>query len=104
MLLTFHIVCVGWVFFRAVNVDRALEVFGALGGSWTSAPEVGLGVVALLLIGAATQLVPAGAADVWWERAGRLPVMVQAVGITAAILTFDLLGPDGVKPFLYFAF
>ena len=103
-LVTFHIVCIGWVFFRALNVDRAMEVFGALGGSWTSAPEVGLGVVLLLLIGAATQLVPVGAADKLWERAARLPVMLQAVGITAAILAFDLLGPEGVKPFLYFAF
>jgi hypothetical protein len=33
-----------------------------------------------------------------------LPVPVQAVGITVAILVFDLLGPAGVKPFLYFAF
>lgn len=103
-LVTFHVVCAGWVFFRAVDVSRAIEVFDALGGPWTSAPTASLGVVLLLLLGAATQVVPAGSVDGWWERAARLPVPVQAVGITVAILVFDLLGPAGVKPFLYFAF
>jgi len=103
-LVTFHIVCVGWVFFRAVNVDRAMEVFGALGGSWTTTPEIGFGVVLLLLVGAATQLLPVGVSDRWWDRATRLPAILQAVGVTSAILAFDLLSPEGVKPFLYFAF
>ncbi len=103
-LLTFHVVCAGWVFFRAVNLERAIEVFSALGGSWTSAPGVGLGVVLLLLAGLATQVVPVGTADAWWERLTRLPIPLQAIGIIVAILVFDLLSPDGVKPFLYFAF
>lgn len=103
-LVTFHIVCVGWVFFRSMNVDRAIEVFGALGGSWTTTPEIGFGVVLLLLVGAATQLLPVGVSDRWWDRATRLPAILQAVGVTSAILAFDLLSPEGVKPFLYFAF
>ena len=103
-LVTFHLVCAGWVFFRAVDLGRAVEVFAGLGGSWTSAPTIGLGVVLLLLVGAATQFVPAGMADAWWDRATRLPVPLQAIGVIVAILVFDLLGPDGVKPFLYFAF
>ncbi len=103
-LVTFHIVCVGWVFFRSVDLERAIEVFGALGGSWTSAPRLSLGVVLLLLVGMATQLTTPGRADHWWERASELPVVVQAIGITAAILTFDVLGPTGVAPFIYFAF
>ena len=103
-LVTFHLVCAGWVFFRAVDVSRAVEVFAGLGGSWTSAPTIGLGVVLLLLVGAATQFVPAGMVDAWWDRVTRLPVPLQAIGVIVAILVFDLLGPDGVKPFLYFAF
>jgi len=103
-LVTFHIVCVGWVFFRSVDLERAIEVFGALGGSWTSAPRLSLGVGLLLLVGMATQLTTTGRADHWWDRVSELPVVVQAIGITAAILTFDVLGPAGVAPFLYFAF
>jgi len=103
-LVTFHIVCVGWVFFRSVDLERAFEVFGALGGSWTSAPRLSLGVALLLLAGVTTQLTTPGRVDHWWERASELPVVVQAAGITAAILTFDVLGPTGVAPFIYFAF
>ena len=103
-VLTFHLVCAAWVFFRAVDLERALEVFAALGGSWTSAPGLTWGVAALLLVGAGTQVVTPGRLDGVWERAGRLPVAVQAVGITVAILSFDALGPDGVAPFIYFAF
>ena len=103
-LVTFHIVCVGWVFFRSVDLERAIEVFGAFGGSWTSAPRLSLGVGLLLLVGMATQLTAPGRADRWWERASELPVVVQALGITAAILAFDVLGPAGVAPFIYFAF
>ena len=103
-LMTFHLVCAGWGFFRAVDLGRAVEVFAGLGGSWTSAPTIGLGVVLLLLVGVATQFVPAGMADAWWDRATRLPVPLQAIGVIVAILVFDLLGPDGVKPFLYFKF
>ena len=58
----------------------------------------------LLLVGMATQLTTPGRADHWWDRVSELPVVVQAIGITAAILTFDVLGPAGVAPFLYFAF
>ncbi len=38
--LTFHLVCAGWVFFRSVDMERAFEVFAALGNSWTSAPSI----------------------------------------------------------------
>ena len=104
VVITFHLVCVGWVFFRAVDLDRALEVFGALGGSWTSAPSVDGGVVALLLLGMALQFVPRGRADGAWRALGRAPVLIQAAAVLVAILGIDLLGPDGVAPFIYFAF
>ena len=71
--------------------------------SWIS-PELNRLVSVLLLGGGATQFVPAGGADAWWDRATRLPVPLQAIGVIVAILVFDLLGPDGVKPFLYFKF
>ena len=101
---TFHLVCIGWVFFRAVDLDRALEVFGALGGSWTSAPSLDGGVAALLVLGFIMQFAPRGRVDGFWASLGRAPVLVQAAVVLVAILGIDLLGPDGVAPFIYFAF
>ena len=103
-LLVFHVVCTAWVFFRAVDLSRALDVFAALGGSWTSAPSVDRGILALLAVGVITQLWPSGRFDAWWDLAARLPLIVQAAGLAAAFVTLDALGPDGVAPFLYFAF
>ena len=103
-LIVFHVVCAAWVFFRAVDLGRAFEVFAALGGSWTSAPSMGRGVAVLLVAGAITQLWPAGRFEAWWDRAARLPVVVQAAGLAVAFVLLDALGPDGVAPFLYFAF
>ena len=103
-LLVFHVVCAAWVFFRSVDLDRALDVFAALGGSWTSAPSVGRGVAVLLVAGAITQLWPAGRFDAWWDRLAGLPVLLQAAGLAVAFVLLDALGPEGVAPFLYFAF
>ena len=104
VVATFHLVCIGWVFFRAVDLERALEVFGALGGSWTSAPSLDGGVVALLLLGLVLQFAPRGRTDGFWASLGRAPVVVQAAVVLVTILGIDLLGPDGVAPFIYFAF
>ena len=100
----FHVVCAGWIFFRAVDLPRALEVFGSLGGSWTSAPSVDRGVLALLTIGAMTQVWPRGRFDGLWERAGQIPVVLQAALVATVFVILNVFGPDGVAPFLYFAF
>jgi hypothetical protein len=65
---------------------------------------VSAAVVLLLLVGLVTQVVTPGRLDSLWDRAAHLPVVVQAAAITLAILLFDALGPDGVAPFIYFAF
>ena len=100
----FHVVCAGWIFFRAVDLPRALEVFGSLGGSWTSAPSGARGVLALLTIGAMTQVGPRGRFDGLWERAGQIPVVLQAALVATVFVILNVFGPDGVAPFLYFAF
>ena len=103
-LVTFHLVCAGWVFFRAVDLQRAGEVFAALGGSWGSAPSLDGGVIAVLLVGVAAQFFPRGRFERHWSWLSRSPVVVQAFVVVAAIMCMDFLGPDGVAPFIYFQF
>jgi len=38
-----------------------------------------------------------------WE-VSRMPPIVQAVGFTLVLLAVDILGPQGVAPFIYFQF
>ena len=103
-LFTFHLVCAGWVFFRSVDMDRAFEVFAALGNSWTSAPSLNWGVAAVLLIGILMQTCSVGMFDRLWEHFSKLPAALQGMSIAIAVVGMDVVGPDGVAPFIYFQF
>ena len=101
---TFHLVCAGWVFFRSVDLDRAFEVFAALGNSWTSAPSMNWGIASVLLIGVVIQTCKVGTFDRFWDHFTTLPAIVQGISVAVAVVGMDLLGPDGVAPFIYFQF
>ena len=103
-LFTFHLVCAGWVFFRSVDMERAFEVFAALGNSWTSAPSMNWGIASVLLIGVLMQTCKVGSFDEFWKRFSTLPAILQGLVVAIAVVGMDLLGPDGVAPFIYFQF
>ena len=103
-LFTFHLVCAGWVFFRSVDIDRAFEVFAALGNSWTSAPSMNWGIASVLLIGLLMQTCTVGKFDRFWKQFATLPAILQGLVVAIAVVGMDLLGPDGVAPFIYFQF
>ena len=103
-LFTFHLVCAGWVFFRSVDMERAFEVFAALGNSWTSAPSMNWGIASVLLIGLLMQTCTVGKFDRFWKQFSTLPAVLQGMVIAISVVGMDLLGPDGVAPFIYFQF
>ena len=92
------------MFFRSVDIERAFEVFAALGNSWTSAPSMNWGIASVLLIGVLMQTCKAGKFDRFWNQFAALPAIVQGVAIAVVVVGMDLLGPDGVAPFIYFQF
>ena len=103
-LVTFHLVCVAWVFFRAPDLATAFDVLGGLGLSGPS-PLVTLPLVLLVVAGVAIQTIPPG----WWREAeGWLvarPVAVQGLAVGALIVASDAaVGQQGVAPFIYFQF
>jgi len=101
-LVTFHVVCLGWVLFRAASLDDAAVLLGRLfsGGGASFGPLVVPVVVAVV----AAQFAPAR----WWEqlvdRFARWPAPAQALGLAGALTVIDVLGPVGVAPFIYFQF
>jgi len=103
-LVTFHVVCIAWVFFRAPDLGTALDVLGGLGLSGPS-PLVTLPIVFLVAAAVAVQAVPAG----WWRDAEAWlvarPVAVQGLAVGATIVIADAaVGQQGVAPFIYFQF
>jgi alginate O-acetyltransferase complex protein AlgI len=103
-LVTFHLVCFAWVFFRASSFDTSLTYFGTLfsGAGWgtTMTPLV----ATVLGLGALTQIIPAG----WFAalqaryEAGSLALKIAVP--FAAIFLIAVAAPGGVPPFIYFQF
>ncbi|MEH3107270.1 MAG: MBOAT family protein [Sphingomonas fennica] len=104
VILTFHVVLVAWVFFRAESFDGAMAYLAGLwrGGS-VSDVATPLGLV---LIGGGLmihftpprlgQRIAAAALPVPW------PILGIATGI--AILVIDAMRYEGVAPFIYYQF
>jgi alginate O-acetyltransferase complex protein AlgI len=102
--VTFNVVCVAWVFFRAPNLSTAFDILGGIGLSGPS-PLVTLPMVFLVVAAIAVQFFPQDA----WRRAEAWlvarPVAFQGVAIGALIVAADAaVGQQGVAPFIYFQF
>jgi D-alanyl-lipoteichoic acid acyltransferase DltB (MBOAT superfamily) len=102
-ILTFLLVMIGWVFFRAVGLAQSRQVLAqmfsrAQGGDLLTPWHVGLIVLALLLAVAEEKL------D-WFDRVARAPVLVYATALALMFLCLELFGViDARIPFIYFQF
>jgi hypothetical protein len=104
-VVTFHVVCFAWIFFRADSFARAGQVLERLVGAWgQGSPLVTTSVVLAILVGIVGQYVrPAAVAGVVL-RFGRLPAVALGAAVGVALVVIDTLGPSGVAPFIYFRF
>jgi alginate O-acetyltransferase complex protein AlgI len=104
MLLTFHLVCIAWVFFRAENLRAALEVLGKITGALTSGqfsrPPLRAFVWVALLV-----------AVEWTQRRyphaltiGHLPLAVRWSVYYLVVMLILLYAHVGYTPFIYFQF
>lgn len=103
-IAVFHVVCLGWVFFRAASLDQAFELLARLGSGLGRSPAVtGLlaGVIVMVL---AVQNLPPRAFDMASAGLARLGPASMVAGIALSLLLIDVFGPEGVPPFLYFGF
>lgn len=104
-LFTFHFVCVGWVFFRAQSVDQALDILWRSITAWGGGTDAVSGLLLLTIAGAlAAQFVPRVATANIQSDASRFPVWAQAAVFGVWLVIVDLLGPEGLAPFIYFQF
>jgi D-alanyl-lipoteichoic acid acyltransferase DltB (MBOAT superfamily) len=103
-LVTFHFVCIGWVFFRAESVSVALQILWRMVFAWGPAPLVTGPVLLTIAASLAVQFVPRTLTKNLMADISRLSPLVQAVGFGAFLVLVDLLGPPGIAPFIYFQF
>ncbi|MGV3577877.1 MBOAT family O-acyltransferase [Brevundimonas sp.] len=103
VLVTFHIVCLGWILFRAETFPMAMEVLSGL-GRLEPATLVTPFLLVLIVGGLAMHWLPPRAAEgiaTWMKPA---PSLTMGVLVGAAILLVEAVRPDGVAPFIYFQF
>jgi D-alanyl-lipoteichoic acid acyltransferase DltB (MBOAT superfamily) len=104
-LVTFHVVCFAWIFFRADSFARAGDVIARLFTAWgQSSPLVTTSVVLAILVGIAGQYVRPGAVAATLGAFQRLPLPAQATAFGVSLVVINTLGPEGVAPFIYFRF
>jgi D-alanyl-lipoteichoic acid acyltransferase DltB (MBOAT superfamily) len=105
--LTFNIVCLAWVFFRAEDLDRAFEMLGQLIGGLgvTADPTLVTSVVVLVVVASvASQFVPDRTVAGMQTQYSRIHPILQGLLFGVGLLLVDAFGPEGVAPFIYFQF
>ncbi|MBU1383703.1 MAG: MBOAT family protein [Alphaproteobacteria bacterium] len=103
VVVTFHIVCLGWILFRAESFDLAMQMLQGLG---RIGPVVMLTPLLLTLIvgGLAMHWLPPRAIEGAAERLKTAPSLTLGLLVGAAILLVEAVRPEGVAPFIYFQF
>jgi D-alanyl-lipoteichoic acid acyltransferase DltB (MBOAT superfamily) len=104
-VVTFQVVCLAWIFFRADSFPRAWDMITGLFTRWGEAsPLVTGGVLLAIAVGIGSQYLPARVPRLVMARFSRLPVAGQAVVLALALMLTSAMGPEGVAPFIYFQF
>lgn len=120
VILTFFLVLIGWVFFRATDLTHALAFFGQMAdtASWANPGSridlpwselMGRRTLCALVVAAVTGFLP----DAFWQRWGwddALPATVRgaiarvALGTAILLLATAALANQSYSPFIYFRF
>ncbi|HVM67435.1 MAG TPA: MBOAT family protein [Acidimicrobiales bacterium] len=102
-IVTFQLVCLGWVLFRATSFGNAVDLLSRLAHPG-AAPLVTPLVIGVIVLSIASQYVPAASVSRAQQRFAELAPVVQGGLIAAGLYLITTLGPQGVAPFIYYRF
>ena len=108
-LITFHFVCLCWIFFRAANLETVSlmlsQIFLNFNASifWEFVSGYSL-VFTLMLVGYALHFVPDSITEQVRERIIEMPLYAKALCIVAVIVLVIQTKSAEVQPFIYFQF
>jgi D-alanyl-lipoteichoic acid acyltransferase DltB (MBOAT superfamily) len=104
VLVVFHVVCLGWILFRARDLDATADVLAGLAsGAW--APELTTPwIAALIALGLALHFLPGDWVQRLERAVARLPTWAFGALVGAVLAALNAIGPEGVAPFIYFQF
>ncbi len=104
VLLTFHVVCAAWIFFRADSFRAAWIIFTQMASFSTYHPNLSAPVVAILGLGLASHFVP----ERWYQKSQQafihMPAPAQAAALFCVALILRNMASAEAVPFVYFQF
>lgn len=103
ILITFHIVCLSWILFRAESFSLALDFlagFGRMGPATVATPFF----VSLIVIGLGMHFLPPRAGEAFAGMGKYLPSPALGAAAAALMLVIEAVRPEGIAPFIYFQF
>jgi alginate O-acetyltransferase complex protein AlgI len=104
VILTFHWVCLAWVFFRAPDFGRAWAVLGRLTTFSTQHDNLPPLLLALLAVGLVTHFIPRPSYVRLREAFSALPSPAQGVALFAVAIALHEAASAQAVPFIYFQF
>jgi alginate O-acetyltransferase complex protein AlgI len=102
--LTFNLVCVGWVFFRAPRLSVAMEIFGRLYGHGWSLGVDGVWIALLIAAAFGGQLAVARLRPHWGRIIAHAHPRWDVAYVSIMVASLILAGYSGVTKFIYFEF
>ncbi|MDR1258888.1 MAG: MBOAT family protein [Tannerellaceae bacterium] len=109
VLFTFHVVCFGWIFFRADTMQTAGDIMRQIATDFH--PEIFLQfirgyktVCILMLAGYISHFMPRCIERLARDAVTRSPLVLQAAILAAVIFLIVQMKSAGVQPFIYFRF
>lgn len=103
-VLTFHIVCFAWIFFRAEDLPRATELIARIAALQFGFDNVTMPWLMVLAIAVLGHYVPAN----WYDRVQRAfqqaPALAQATTLVALAFAIQKVAGTGLAPFIYSKF
>ena len=104
VIITFNIVCLGWILFRADSFATALAFLQGFGRWGATSTLLTPFVVTLIIGGLAMHALPPRAIERLSGQLARLPSPAVGVMVGVALLLVEAIRPAGVAPFIYFQF
>lgn len=109
VIITFHFVCLAWIFFRAESFDKAFLMIQQIGENFQ--PQIFLqwvesywAVGFLMLIGYVMHFMPSRITMSTERNITRMPLVVKAMLIVIVVFVVVQIKSSEVQPFIYFQF
>lgn len=104
VFLTFHLVCVGWIFFRSESFEKAALLFQRLATFTTHHENLAPSVLAVLALGLCSHYVPDKIFDRFMARFIRSHWSLQALALGLVAIVLRKMVSTEAVPFVYFQF